>query len=758
VSKHTIIGVIILMSISLLGVVGLQLYWINDAIKVKQEQFDRSVNAALTKVVEKIETHEAVSVVAHQMAALKHSTPVPPPVTTQAPPTAYEVSSLAPPQTAKQAEEPVESGTEAQPRHSKASVSLSSDPKVKPAQQPINRGVATAHGSAPADYIYIAPAGNVSAQYSRAESIPRKKSLKEKDKVMAATLATAAIPATGPYLNLIRNIPDSLHLRHPQGNILDVNRLLRSGNGHQLEVAQELRELSDSAVTLFRMRQGEPIRISVDTLRHLAVELENLREMKVLPITVRPSVVSSVDVRHDSIIIYRTDTARQTHFRRQATNGSGKAASLGTLYTQVAPLGNTTAHAGTSTQKEIKVAKPTKVISGGENTAAASPSKLPNAKTNASNIEKIDIKKDKLNDVVQKMVVEYAVRDEPLQQRLDLHGLQQLLKSELQQQGIQLDFGYWVVSGKTDTVVAQNLTAISNRALPSYKATLFPNDIFDKPDYLGLYFPDSKTYALKSLWGMLSLSALFTLVIIATFGTTIHIIYKQKKLSEMKNDFINNMTHEFKTPIATISLATDSITNPKVYENPDRIKYYTGIIREENKRMNAQVENVLQIAQLEKNEFRMNLQPIDVHALIIKAIEGIRLQVEQRLGHINVQLEALEHELHSDEVHLYNVICNLLDNANKYSPASPDIHLVTKNVNGGIVIAVEDKGIGMSKDTQQRVFEKFYRVPTGNLHNVKGFGLGLSYVKAIVQAHRGDIKLKSELGKGSRFEIFLPFA
>ncbi|MDX5480683.1 MAG: HAMP domain-containing histidine kinase [Hymenobacteraceae bacterium] len=172
--------------------------------------------------------------------------------------------------------------------------------------------------------------------------------------------------------------------------------------------------------------------------------------------------------------------------------------------------------------------------------------------------------------------------------------------------------------------------------------------------------------------------------------------------------------------------------------------------------MNAQVENVLQIALLEKNDYKLNFRTVDVHALIERAIDSIRLQVEERLGKISVQLNAMQHQLRSDEVHLFNVICNLLDNANKYSPAAPEIRLVTQNVEGGLVIAVEDKGVGMSKDTQQRVFEKFYRVPTGNLHNVKGFGLGLSYVKAIVQAHQGQVRLKSEPGKGSRFEIFLP--
>ncbi|WP_162055163.1 sensor histidine kinase [Pontibacter pamirensis] len=746
-SKHIIIGVIVLMSISLLGVVGLQLYWINDAIKVKQEQFDRSVNTALTKVVEKLETHEAVSVVAHQMASLNKENPTLLPDTAHAPALATEEKHPDTPSKPAKVTKPAKQVLKPQPE----------TPKSTALPSPSKKETVTAHRvtynnnlqkGEPADFIIISPDGNIKFDNGRVTHPLGRKNLRD-NKAEATAQVIAASPIFYSYLDRVKDLPDTIHFRNPV-----LGKAYSIDSAFQWDKTLEYRKIADSAAILLRTHHTPPLHISVDTLRFLAAEMGNLKHQKRIPITFEPAAISSVNVRNDSIFIYRTDTARQAYFRRGATARSGNAARA-TVWREATPMRMEAPLKVTAKLQETKVATPTRVTTKGKD-GAVKPARLPHARTDASNIEKIEIKKDKLNDVVQKMVVEYAVKDEPLQERLNLHGLQPLLKAELQQQGIQLDFGFWVVAGQTDTVAAQNLSAIRHQALPSYKATLFPNDIFDKPDYLGLYFPDSKAYALKSLWGMLSLSVLFTLVIIATFGTTIHIIYKQKKLSEMKNDFINNMTHEFKTPIATISLATDSIANPKVFENPDKIQYYTRIIREENKRMNAQVENVLQIALLEKNEFKMNLQPIDVHALIIKAIEGIRLQVEQRLGQVNVQLDALQHELLSDEVHLYNVICNLLDNANKYSPASPDIQLVTENVNGGILIAVEDKGIGMSKDTQQRVFEKFYRVPTGNLHNVKGFGLGLSYVKAIVQAHHGDIKLKSELGKGSRFEIFLP--
>jgi signal transduction histidine kinase len=256
---------------------------------------------------------------------------------------------------------------------------------------------------------------------------------------------------------------------------------------------------------------------------------------------------------------------------------------------------------------------------------------------------------------------------------------------------------------------------------------------------------------------MLLLSFLFTLIIIIAFAYTILIIFKQKKLSEIKSDFINNMTHEFKTPIATISLAVDSINNPKVYDNKDKVQYYTGIIKEENNRMNQQVEQVLNMSLLDKVDVTLHLEMTNVHELIQNAVEKINLQVEQKNGFILEELEASKHIILADPVHISNIIFNLLDNANKYSPEHPQIVISTKNSDKGIRIFVEDKGIGMSKETQKKIFEKFYRVPSGNLHEVRGFGLGLSYVKKLVEAHHGTISVQSELKAGSKFEIFLPF-
>jgi two-component system phosphate regulon sensor histidine kinase PhoR len=216
------------------------------------------------------------------------------------------------------------------------------------------------------------------------------------------------------------------------------------------------------------------------------------------------------------------------------------------------------------------------------------------------------------------------------------------------------------------------------------------------------------------------------------------------------------MTHEFKTPIATISLASDSILSPKIIADPDKIQRFVGIIKEENKRMLSQVEKVLQMALLDKHDFQLNLKNVDIHEIIQNAVSNIDLQVSQRNGNIYKELHATKPIVLADQTHLTNIIYNLLDNANKYSADHPQINISTKDVPGGINIVVKDKGIGMSKENQKMIFEKFYRVPTGNIHNVKGFGLGLSYVKAMVLAHKGSISVESELNKGSVFTVFLP--
>jgi two-component system phosphate regulon sensor histidine kinase PhoR len=259
-----------------------------------------------------------------------------------------------------------------------------------------------------------------------------------------------------------------------------------------------------------------------------------------------------------------------------------------------------------------------------------------------------------------------------------------------------------------------------------------------------------------SMTALLGGSLLFSLFIFSTFALSLYSIIRQKKISDIKSDFINNMTHEFKTPIATISLAADTITNSKVIGDETSVRHFIGMIKKENSRMNKQVETILQIASLDKKEIDFRFEKISVHTIVERAIETIEIQVQQRHGKIRAQLSAGDDWVSADSEHLTNLVHNLLDNAIKYSPDYPDITVSTLNRDGGVVLAVEDKGIGMTRSVQAKIFERFYRQASGDIHDVKGFGLGLNYVRAIVDAHKGNITVSSEPGKGSRFEIFLP--
>jgi two-component system phosphate regulon sensor histidine kinase PhoR len=232
----------------------------------------------------------------------------------------------------------------------------------------------------------------------------------------------------------------------------------------------------------------------------------------------------------------------------------------------------------------------------------------------------------------------------------------------------------------------------------------------------------------------------------------------QRKLSEIKSDFINNMTHEFKTPLATISLAVDALNNEKVLSNQDKLQYFRGIIKEENRRMNKHVETILQAAALEKQEFTLNRKAISAHQLIENVLSNYQLVLREREGVVKLQLNASNAIIFADEQHFTNLLNNLVDNAIKYSKDSPHITITTHSSKKLLHIRIEDKGIGMSRETVKRVFEKFYRAHTGNIHNVKGFGLGMSYVKTIIDAHKGRIKVESTLGKGSSFTVEVPLA
>ena len=275
-------------------------------------------------------------------------------------------------------------------------------------------------------------------------------------------------------------------------------------------------------------------------------------------------------------------------------------------------------------------------------------------------------------------------------------------------------------------------------------------------ELLSIIIPHLKNVVWKQLAWMVAGAILFTIIIFTAFFITVRALLKQKKLSEIKSDFINNMTHEFKTPLATISLAVDALKNEKVINDREKTEYFSGIIKEENKRMNKQVETILQAAMLDKQEIQLNLKLSHAHDLINSALNNVRLPMEEKQGQLEIQLNATNDQVFVDEVHFTNVVNNLLDNAIKYSKEHPLIRLCTSNVSGYFRIKIEDNGIGMNKETLHRIFEKFYRAHTGNIHNVKGFGLGLSYVKTIIDAHKGKIKADSTLGKGSCFIIEFP--
>lgn len=333
--------------------------------------------------------------------------------------------------------------------------------------------------------------------------------------------------------------------------------------------------------------------------------------------------------------------------------------------------------------------------------------------------------------------------------------LDSLLKDAFLNRGIGLEFSYGVEEQNQQLFVSSPKADSTALQEAEMKVRLYPNDILSGSSYLSVHFPNQQQYLIMKSWLPLLSSFLLILTVIFCFAYAIHIIIRQKKISEIKNDFINNMTHEFKTPISTVSLACEALQDPSLNGSGDFRQRYLRIISDENARLGTQVEKVLQMATLDKKVYKLHIETMSMHGVIEKAIHHLHLQVEKNQATIVTDFAAENPQVEGDKVHLTNIIFNLLDNANKYSLGNPHITIRTYNKLQGIVIRISDQGIGISKDAVQKVFEKFYRVPTGNLHDVKGFGLGLAYVKTMVEAHGGTIAVSSELYKGSTFEVFL---
>ncbi len=325
-----------------------------------------------------------------------------------------------------------------------------------------------------------------------------------------------------------------------------------------------------------------------------------------------------------------------------------------------------------------------------------------------------------------------------------------IIKKELVKNNIEHDFEFRITRGPQ--TVSSSYGFVKSMESKSFNRPLTNDD----NTQLYLYIKQPSNYIVQRSALVILFSVVLCTIIIVAFIITVATVFKQKKLSEIKTDFINNMTHEFKTPLATISLAVDALGYEKVRSNKDQIGYYAGIIKEENARMHRQVEKILQAAQLDTNNLELKLQALDVHEIIRRAANNITLMVEEKNGRLIQKLQAKTFRLQADEVHFENLINNLLDNAVKYSNAPIRIEIETKSTSKLLTICIKDNGIGMTQDTVKQIFEKFYRAHTGNLHNVKGFGLGLNYVKNVVLAHHGKIEVESSPNKGSTFILKFP--
>ncbi|HYF70548.1 MAG TPA: HAMP domain-containing sensor histidine kinase [Ohtaekwangia sp.] len=339
---------------------------------------------------------------------------------------------------------------------------------------------------------------------------------------------------------------------------------------------------------------------------------------------------------------------------------------------------------------------------------------------------------------------------------IDAGLLEYLIRIEFEKRNIVVDFEYGIYDCSSQRMLYGDyvpLQSAKNKISTSKHLPQWANQGY----HFGVQFPNREAHIINQM-GIWSFSSIVLLLVIVFFSYTLFVILKQKRLSEIQKDFINNMTHEFKTPISTIAVSTEVLKDPAIVHQPDRLRSYTAIIEKENIRLKQHVERVLQMAQIDKGNFALNKETVDIHQLLQDALHNASVAIQEKKGQIELEIHALKHELKADKLHLTNVFHNLIDNAIKYGNGHTEIKIRTTNEGNGIAVEVSDNGIGIRTEYLKRIFQKFYRVPTGNVHDVKGFGLGLSYVKTIVEEHDGSVGVQSEFGKGSTFKVYLPMS
>lgn len=632
-------NIIILMLIAMIGLITFQWYWIENAISVRQEQFDRNVNDALQETVKKIEKQEIIFLANQQMKIEEQKKLL---AITQK---KQETKHVRKPAKVEQYED----------------FGLMFTPEAPAIPSPVSgTNMYNPHAA-------IAPTAKVRRQGNNS---------------VAATDVFGGMPL----------------FEIPVRQMDLIKEMLEEQNMGVEDLSQPMKS------NLLRQKTAEDLIKEFD------------RQMLLLN-------KHSQDNQH--ILSMSTD------------DRTGGVISFGYSYT--IPAFDSLNLAFVKPQKRQRVEKPKEDVS----TAFI---------TEQDNIERTKNKAELVKDVLTDVI--HGSRD--IHERLDRISLDTLLKKTLKTKGITIPYQYIVKDNSSMIFASFAENSIPNFIRDSYRAQLFPSDLQPKNHFLYVHFPDTQGFILRNMWTVFASSVLLILMIGGIFYTSVNTMLKQKKLATIKNDFINNMTHEFKTPISTISLAVEVMKDNEVKKDSGKMNRYLSIIQDENRRLGTQVEKVLQMALLDKGDVKLKLEHVNIHETIEQVLHNLSVQIEQKNGTVTLELDAENPEIEADDVHLTNIIYNLLDNANKYSPECPEITIKTENVDDYLKITIADKGIGMTKDQVNRIFERFYRVPTGNLHDVKGFGLGLSYVKKMVESHQGIIQVESKPGEGSQFEVYLP--
>ncbi len=619
-------NIIIVMLLALIGLIAFQWYWIENAISVKKEQFDRDVNDALQSTVKQIEKQEVMFLANQQMKA--------------------------------------------QEQKRLLAITKHQNQKKRNRKFQIQDATQTSLSDVLA---------NVEPQESEQAQVIR---LPQRFKNQSITIAPSDIFLAEPVFEI------------PTRQMDLIREMLEEQNLAWDELNQPTRSL------LMRQRSVEDL---IQAINHQVVQLSRARPS-------RPSNNMQLKVDNENGIV----TYNYSFENNQAADSLN-------LFTK----------------KNNKIDR-----------AIEMPRKRQehNIQTSYERTQnKAELVRNVFSDVIQ------GSRD--IYERLDRQTLDTLLKKELRSRGITIPYQYGVKNGSNMIFSSFAVNYSPELLKKAHKMLLFPNDLQPQSHFLYVYFPNTQDFILRNMWTVFLSSILLILMIGGVFYSSVSTMLKQKNLANIKNDFINNMTHEFKTPISTISLAVEVMKDSEVKKDGNKMNRYLNIIQDENRRLGTQVEKVLQMALLDKGEVKLRLGSVDVHETIEQVLTNLSVQIEQKNGIVNLELEAENPAIEADEVHLTNIIYNLLDNANKYSPENPEITIRTENVDNLLKISIADKGIGMTKEQISRIFERFYRVPTGNLHDVKGFGLGLSYVKKMVESHNGQIFVESKLGEGSKFEI-----